>query len=67
MAEPTDIAVRRRRDGKFLYTRGSQTLVSETPKFLSTLDRARMSVRVDMGLDLEDVEFLTRRDIEAQS
>ncbi|WP_375599333.1 hypothetical protein [Devosia sp. Naph2] len=56
----SDIAVRRLKDGKFLYARRGVMLESETPKFISTVDRAMMAVRIDMGLSLSDVEFVTR-------
>ncbi len=61
--KPTDVAVRRRSDGVFLYTWSGVLLESDRPKFLSSLSKARLSVRVDMGLDLIDVEFVTRQEL----
>jgi hypothetical protein len=61
----SDIAVRRVQDGKYLFTRSGVMMESVTPKFLPTVDRAKMSVRIDMGLSLSDVEFVTRAALEA--
>lgn len=58
---PSDIAVRRRSDGRFLYTRRGVMCDGDSPKFTDTMDRAVMSVRIDMGLPLSDVEFVTRQ------
>ena len=60
---PTDIAIFRKPNGPFLWTRSGVMLESPTPKYLPTMDRAMMAVRIDMGLNLSDVEFMTRRSI----
>lgn len=63
--QPTDVAIRRRSDGLFLYTLVWPKLLqtSETPKFLSSESAARLAVRVDMGLDLGEVDLVTRGEL----
>jgi hypothetical protein len=62
---PGDVCVRRKSDGRFLWTRFGNVLVSETPKFLPSRGRAALSVRCDMGLDLDDVELVARGELAA--
>jgi branched-subunit amino acid aminotransferase/4-amino-4-deoxychorismate lyase len=63
----TDVAVRRKSDGRFLWTRSGFTMEpSVTPKFLPSVERAKLSVRIDMGLPLNDVEFVTRAELNAK-
>jgi hypothetical protein len=63
----TDICIRRKADGMFLFTKSgsSEPAESQTPKFLSSVSKAKLSVRADMGLDLSEVEFISRAEIEA--
>jgi hypothetical protein len=66
MTKLTDVAVRRKSDGLFLWTRSGFTMEPcVTPKFLPSVERAKLSVRIDMGLSLDDVEFVTRAEINA--
>ena len=58
---PSDIAIWRKPNGPYLFTKSGVMLESAIPKYLPTLKRATMSVRIDMGLSLSDVEFRTRQ------
>lgn len=60
---PSDVSIRRKSDGMYLYTSSGALKTSPTPKFLSSRNRAILSVRSDMGLDLAEVEFITRGDL----
>ena len=60
MKQPTDIAIWRKPNGPFLYTERGVMRESATPRFIPRLDRAKLCVRIDMGLSLSDVEFKTR-------
>lgn len=63
-----EVAVRRRADGRYLVgsTRGI-AIWSEAPKFLPSETRARLVVRVDLGQDLRDFEFVSRDQAKAPS
>ncbi len=64
---PTDVGIRRKHDGVWLWTRSGVIQTSETPKFLSSRSKAILSVRSDMGLDLNEVELITRAEIQGAS
>ena len=58
MTEGTQTAIRRRSDGK--YIQDSIGRLGENPKYVKSLDRAKMVVRIDLGHDLSEYEFISR-------
>lgn len=62
---PSNVAVRRRADGQWLG--GHKPVVfSDVVKFLPSLGKAQMIVRVDLGEDLDAFEFVTRAEMAAR-
>ncbi len=60
---PTHVAVRRRADGRWLNSHRPITF-GDVVKYLPTLAKAQMIVRIDMGEDLDAFEFITRADMQ---
>jgi hypothetical protein len=52
--------MRRRRDGQYVQKDRQN---GPNPKFVPSLERAKMVVRIDLGGDLDDYEFLTREQV----
>jgi hypothetical protein len=63
--QPTDVAVWHRVYRQYMWDANGGIRFTDAPKFLPTLSKAKARVRADYGLDLTDVEFRTRAEIEA--
>lgn len=61
------VAVRRRSDGLFLYQAGTDPAWwgwREKPQYAPREGLAKMAVRIDLGMDLDQVDIIPRRILE---
>jgi hypothetical protein len=61
---PDDTAIWHKVHRAYMWDERGYIHFSDTPKYLSSLSKAKARVRCDFGLDLHDVEFRSRRQLE---